>query len=97
MKCERSDWSDWSTSCGIAQRESSLVAVPATVKQYSCDGLAQKCEPDTKVEKRTTQCKFLTVEKPSILVLCSSFSISAPPFFSKSFIFISSLLETEEQ
>ena len=57
VKCERSDWFDWSASCGIAQRESSLAAVPATVKQFSCDGLAQKCEPDTKVEKRTTQCK----------------------------------------
>ncbi|XP_066936875.1 uncharacterized protein [Clytia hemisphaerica] len=62
VKCERSDWSDWSASCGIAQRESSLVAVAATIKQFSCDGLAQKCDPDTKVEKRTTQCTCNTVE-----------------------------------
>ncbi|CAH3168650.1 unnamed protein product [Porites evermanni] len=62
VKCTWKAWTDWSATCGMAQRTRSIQSTQITVQQPDCSGLPQKCTQLPQKETKKTMCTCQTVQ-----------------------------------
>ena len=61
VKCTWRPWSDWSATCGYAERTRTISSTQIVVQQQDCSGLPQTCSQPPQKESRKTMCACPTV------------------------------------
>eukprot|EP00794_Sanderia_malayensis_P018008 gene18007-19809_t len=56
VRCQPSEWSQWSATCGPATRTSRFIAIPVTIAAPSCSGLPTKCSNSIETQQRDLDC-----------------------------------------
>ncbi|XP_068676816.1 uncharacterized protein [Montipora foliosa] len=61
VECRWNNWTEWSASCGLANRTRTIKTIQTSVQKLRCDGLPQSCPQPAQTQQRTTDCKCKTV------------------------------------
>ncbi|XP_078353361.1 uncharacterized protein LOC144638092 isoform X2 [Oculina patagonica] len=62
VRCTWKPWTDWSATCGLAERTRSIQTTQIVVQQPDCSGLPQTCTQPPQKETRKTMCTCQTVQ-----------------------------------
>ena len=62
VRCSWKPWTDWSATCGLAERTRSIQATQIVVQQPDCSGLPQTCTQAPQKETKKTMCTCQTVQ-----------------------------------
>lgn len=62
VKCTWKPWTDWSATCGLAERTRSIQTTQIVVQQPDCSGLPQTCTQPPEKEQRNKTCTCQTVQ-----------------------------------
>jgi len=57
VECSYSEWSEWSTECGVGKRSRRTISLTKTVEKLICDEKVTQCEEDVQEETRKELCK----------------------------------------
>ena len=62
VKCTWKAWTEWSATCGLAERTRSIQTTNIVVQQPDCSGLPQTCTQPPQKETKKTMCTCQTVQ-----------------------------------